>query len=229
MGEKHILEAGDTLTCKYINDVPPGESNDAVKAIGSNITLHDVHCVDEICRAEPHSDFIQLIPTKSYLRYFGEISENVKITNCSLYSDGSMQGIFSSDGAYRNLEISNVRITTKSEHDVSICGLLSGTIMDVNNRRGTKPARVFLDNMRIGGGEKSGFYITSFKNHQYEEIKTCQRIEDQRGAKWRDAVYVDNFDLDLWYKLAKKINYKNVKSHLSLCKAAYYVQTGVKI
>jgi len=231
MCEKYLLRSNQTLSNKHINDVTTGASQDAIKAIGSNITISDVHCVDMIGRTEAHCDFIQLIPSNNYLRYFGEIAENIKITDCSLDSDGSMQGIFSSDGALRNPTIKDFTVTTQSEHDVSLCGVLDNcTILDVTDIFGN-PARVMLDNLRIGGGAKGNFYVSSFKpgTYEYGVVETCQAIDDRRGKKWRDAEYVDNFDLDLWYNIAKSIKYDSVERHLDACDAEYHKQTSVKL
>ena len=232
MGEQVLLKSEQKISNSTVdNTVPNIKSEDARKLIGSNISVTGCTTIDKKGRTAGHCDDNQIIPITSYLRYFGAIAENIKIIDCELDSDGSMQGIFFGDGGLRNSIIRNYTITTKSDHKVSLCGVLDNVeIMDVRDHKGN-PARIFLDSFRIGGGASGNFYVASFKKgskYQYGEVKTCQAIEDRRGEKWRDAEYVKDFDLDLFYKIAKKIKYpetgtalERVEQHLVKCRAEY--------
>ena len=74
-------------------------------------------------------------------------------------SAGQLQGIFSSDGLFMNLNITNNFLTTKGAHGIAICGMLSGSISGNKNFNKTS---ALADNMielyplRIGGAHLSG-------------------------------------------------------------------------
>ena len=224
-GEKVLLESGDSIKDNYIDDVPLGPSQDAYKLIGSNILVRGSITVDQCDRTEPHCDDMQLIPCKSYMRYFGEVASGIEIVGGSLDSDGTMQGVFSADGGYRETIIRDREITTKSDHKCTLSGVLDNCVITNLRDKSGDPARILLDSLRIGGGATGHFFVKSFKKnteYQYGPVITDQVIDDRRGIAWRNGHdYVDNFDLGLWQSIARKLSYDDVESHLINCKAEY--------
>ena len=228
MGQQLILQSGESKRGFVCDDsVPLGSGEDATKIIGSNIRAIDFVTRDTRCRTSAHCDDFQLIPTKSHLRYFGSIAENVEIVGGELESNGTMQGIFSSDGGYRKLVIRDRIITTESEHKCTLAGVLDDCVIGNLKDKHGNDVRIMLDNLRFGGGADGHFYALSFKDHKYGEVVTDQDIDDRRGKPWRkNTEYVHNFDLNLFYQIAKSIpfypkRHDAIKLHLKACKAEY--------
>lgn len=114
-----------------------------------------------------HRDAFQLIPDRTpdgIDRYGGAVMSNVSITGNLLYSDGALQGIFASDGAFRNLHIRNNHLQIGGQHTISISGMLNGSIMgntDIHNRP-LADDKIALYPLRLGGG--ANIYIIGFRN-----------------------------------------------------------------
>lgn len=109
-----------------------------------------------------HRDAIQLIPDPRKGRQFaGTISEGVSITGNQITSNAALQGVFASDGAFRNLTITNNTVSTQGKHSITITGMLSGTISG-NQTPADQP--VTLLPLRIGGGHEvhGNIYIIGF-------------------------------------------------------------------
>lgn len=114
-----------------------------------------------------HRDAFQLIPDRTadgIDRFGGAVMSNVSISGNVIYSDGALQGIFASDGAFRNLHIRNNHLQIGGQHTISISGMLSGSIMgntDIQNQP-LAADKITLYPLRLGGG--ANIYIIGFKN-----------------------------------------------------------------
>lgn len=101
-----------------------------------------------------HRDAIQLIPANQFAG--GEL-ENLLISSNRISSAGKLQGIFGSDGIFRNLSITFNTIDTQSEHKITLNGLVG----QQNHIEGNRDARgdlvpVQLNPIRLGGNLATG-------------------------------------------------------------------------
>lgn len=135
-----------------------------------------------------HRDGIQLIPTKvgvgNYQFMAGSL-EDIVIEDNHITSQGLLQGIFGSDGVFRNIIIRNNRIDTQAEHKITINGFLSGVLSNNRDSEG-KLLPIYLGPLRLGGNLATGnVWIVSFApedTYQYaplsEIIPDTDKAED---------------------------------------------------
>ncbi len=166
-----------------------------------------------------HRDAFQLIPqdsdniSRSWSQFAGAKLSNITMENITIHSKGSLQGIFSSDGAFENLHFKNISVDTQSAHQIAILGMLSGTL-DLTTNSG-EPVEVNLLPLRLGGGRN--IYIKSFassSSYQYGEIKrgsSNANITDNRQQEIKRGKYYTDFDMDHFIKIIKT----NPKSNLN--------------
>lgn len=139
-----------------------------------------------------HRDAIQLIPPN---RYVGGGLDGVSITKCVIASEGMLQPIFSSDGWYTNLNISDNVVSTKSQHDISIAGVLSGTFEENYDLNGN-PIIPDLYPARLGGG-KLNYHILSFSGRKrYMPVKGITGTPNDMRTIPRRGLNIDNLDLE---------------------------------
>lgn len=137
-----------------------------------------------------HRDAIQLIPDLNKMcadQMAGSMMSNVKITGNIIKSSGELNGIFASDGAFKNLKITNNHIETHGEHKININGMLSGQIMgntDLSNKA-LDPRTIKLLPLRIGGG--ANIYIVGFCNKPNTPEAQCYRYEKIAGVEINDG------------------------------------------
>ncbi len=158
-----------------------------------------------------HRDAFQLIPqdadniSRSWSQYAGAKLSNITMENISIHSEGSLQGIFASDGAFENLHFKNISVDTQSAHQIAILGMLSGTL-DLTNLNGD-PVEVNLYPLRLGGWKN--IYIKSFSNtssYQYGDINrgsSNANITDHRQLETKRGKYYTDFDMDNFIQLIK--------------------------
>lgn len=114
-----------------------------------------------------HRDGIQLIPERTadgINQFAGAVMSNVSVSGNVIYSDGALQGIFASDGAFRNLHIRNNHLQIGGKHTITVSGMLSGSIMgntDIYNSP-LADEKITLYPLRLGGG--ANIYVLSFSN-----------------------------------------------------------------
>ncbi len=169
-----------------------GSMTDAVRVWHNNITLNNLTIRDNRNDIETgHRDGIQLIPPPAYKekddgkggkklvkladQMVGTILENATITNCHITApNAALQGIFSSDGMCRNLDISHVEIKTKGKHFISIAGALTGckfnniTLHQLNEKY---EAEIGLYPLRIGGNMADDGMISIIDFHPSSTVK----------------------------------------------------------
>lgn len=83
----------------------------------------------------------------------GAILDGATVENCTITSrNGTLQGIFSSDGLLKNITILNNKITTQGYHFITFNGLLSGSIGgNLLQSTGQYIPKIYLNPARIGG------------------------------------------------------------------------------
>jgi len=135
-----------------------------------------------------HRDAIQLIPTKSgYYNYqmMGGRMNNIKVIGNVIQSSGQLQGVFSSDGSFTNLIIQNNQINTVSQHQITINGMLTGSISGNKNKYG-QPAEIALNPLRIGGNIFTGnVWILGFSRADTNYSPASSIVSD--GSKYHDS------------------------------------------
>lgn len=138
-------------------------------------------------RSQAHRDAIQLIPTKSgYYNYqmMGGRMNNVRIIGNEINSPGQLQGVFSSDGSFTNLLIQNNKINTRSQHQITINGMLTGTISGNKNQNG-QPAQIALNPLRIGGNIFTGnVWVLGFSKSDISYSPASSIVRD--GSPYHD-------------------------------------------
>ncbi len=147
-----------------------------------------------------HRDAIQLIPASQFA---GGVLENLEISGNSIHSTGALQGIFGSDGIFRNLLILTNRIDTVSAHKITLNGLVGQKNRIEGNRDSSgKLLAVQLNPIRLGGNLGTGnVWIVSVvtsdqQQYGYGVIDTGSdgqsHIQDNRSVvQKRDAVNGD--------------------------------------
>ncbi|WP_020560965.1 hypothetical protein [Thiofilum flexile] len=196
-----------------------------------------------------HRDAIQIVPdTKKGRQFAGTISDSVTIRDNEITSAGALQGIFASDGAFRNLTISSNTVSTQGEHAITITGMLSGTISGNQTPTG-KP--VTLLPLRIGGGNdlNGNIYILGFsaiptghtanvdtnsvKNYWYETIKGGQagikdfrqKIDTSATPVIRRGIFYTNVNMTVFFQLYARYGerYQDIMNQLVRAKKATFV------
>ncbi len=171
-----------------------------------------------------HRDAIQLIPDRTadgIDRYGGAVMQNVTISGNVIRSTTALQGIFATDGAFKQLQILNNSVDINGEHTITISGMLSGVISGNTDTQGVAlPAdKIRLFPLRLGGG--ANINILGFKNktsiasnspyyYAYAPISGIQASSDLRqqlsAANYKsNAVYynaVDMYEVQQWLKRA---------------------------
>lgn len=172
-----------------------------------------------------HRDAFQLIPqdrniSRSWSQFAGAKMQNVSLKNIRVQSQGSLQGVFSSDGAYDNLRLKNISVTTQSAHQIAILGLLSGTL-ELSNTDGST-VEVNLLPLRLGGG--TNIYIIGFSagsSYQYGHVESGSSnatIHDNRRLKTKRGTYYTNFDMDTFISKIQASPQSNLQGFLDLIK-----------
>ena len=158
-----------------------------------------------------HRDAIQLIPSdrrisKYNSQFAGAMLKDISIRNISVYSKGALQGLFASDGSFKNLHMENITVQTNSAHQIAILGLLSGTL-DLSSPNG-KPIHVNLLPLRLAGGHN--IYINSFSrssSYQYGKVDAGRSnavINDNRRNMNKRGTYYKNFNMDEFFAAMRR-------------------------
>ena len=163
-----------------------------IKGVNKNLAKQNISQKVRYLSDMAHRDAIQLIPFSPTVSHFaGATMQHVYVVGNRIFSTGRLQGIFATDGAFKQLQICNNSIDIGGSHYISINGMLSGKIEGNTNTNGeilTKK-HITLRPLRIGGG--ANIYILSFSNathintndanyYAYEDIKGSQAITDLR-------------------------------------------------
>ncbi len=173
-----------------------------------------------------HRDAFQLIPqepriSRSWSQYAGAMLKDVTLKDITIQSPGSLQGIFSSDGAYESLHFENISVDTQSRHGITILGYLSGTL-DLRNSDGSQ-TEIELLPLRLGGG--TNIYVIGFSggsSYQYGNVvagaQSNVTIKDNRQVKTKPGTYYSNFDMDNFIALIQTQPRNNFNQFIELIK-----------
>lgn len=180
-----------------------------VEGVNKNLAQQNIQHKARRLEHMAHRDAIQLIPFSPTASHFaGATMQYVQVEGNEISSAGQLQGIFATDGSFKNLQICNNSIAIRGSHFISISGMLSGKIegnTDINRALLPKE-KVKLWPLRIGGGVN--IYILSFANaphlnktdadyYAYEKITGSQEITDLRElpVNKRNATNWENVDM----------------------------------
>lgn len=228
-----------------------GFKGDAVNVFGDNISISEVVIDDSLGEdvsllKEHHRDGIQIIPkavrTKNgsmvevpRAQFAGGILSGLTVEKCYITSKGSLQGIFNSDGLLENVVVTDNVISVRSQHFVTLSGLLSGTIdRNYSNKSGLSiPAPVLLTPMRIGGNIGDGnLWVSSFSCGKYKyaplnEITSAadlSHISDLRSVINKKDTYLYDFDLESYWEHVRSLTApRDVKEHCNLLKETAFL------
>ena len=135
-----------------------------------------------------HRDAIQLIPPmqNGIDQFSGAILSDTTVQDNIISSTAKLQGIFSTDGAFKNLKIINNQIHTEGSHKICILGLLSGEVTQNTDLNG-EAVEIKIQPLRLGGGTPiTNFFILGFSegcSYQYGYIKGVSNTEVDRRSK----------------------------------------------
>ena len=156
---------------------------------------------DDIEEGGVHVDAIQLIPHGGYAGYINrpwyaaaEI-RSVSISDCSITSKGTLQGITGFDGLFSDISIDRCVFYLSSAHKVTFNGLLSGSFTNMYSgeyQHGvSKPSAplhedtkciVRLNNLRIGGAPVHEGVIKQLHVISFSDSRTSYRTVDFDGT-----------------------------------------------
>ena len=156
---------------------------------------------DDIEEGGVHVDAIQLIPHGGYAGYINrpwyaaaEI-RSVSISDCSITSKGTLQGVTGFDGLFSDISIDRCVFYLSSAHKVTFNGLLSGSFTNMYSgeyQHGvSKPSAplhgdtkciVRLNNLRIGGAPVHEGVIKQLHVISFSDSRTSYRTVDFDGT-----------------------------------------------
>lgn len=188
---------------------------------------------DPAIAAAAHRDAIQLIPPSIYLtreQFAVGSLVGVSVLGNRIESTGRLQGIFGSDGLFQNLRIIGNTVQTKSQHFISINGLLGGHI-EGNIRPDGSYCPIFLGSARIGGnlGDGSvrilGFAGDAYRYAPVEEIvdwrtlKAGVVVDVRTKPLLNKDINLINFHADEFRAAAQKLHeMTDIKEHMRAVK-----------
>ncbi|MCK5917670.1 MAG: hypothetical protein KAG34_04565 [Cocleimonas sp.] len=158
-----------------------------------------------------HRDAIQLIPPmyNGIDQFSGAVLSDTTIQDNIISSTAKLQGIFSTDGAFRNLKIINNKINTAGEHKIAILGMLDGEVTDNTDCDG-KVLEIKIQPLRLGGGTPlTNFFVLGFSeecSYQYGHIEGISGTKKDRRSKkvvrghkaYDQRKYLLDFNMDLF-------------------------------
>jgi hypothetical protein len=154
--DRDKLPAGETLDEPFTADaVHIRLSNQSITGnIIADTILDTDHGRRQKLAAAAHRDAIQLIPENAFA---AGVLENLVISRNVIRSAGALQGIFGSDGVFRNVAITGNTIDTASAHKVLLNGLVGKNSRIEGNRNAAgELVMVELNPIRLGGNAGTG-------------------------------------------------------------------------
>lgn len=200
-----------------------GNFQDAIRITQSGVCEGNI-IDDESGDMSAHRDAIQLIPNAGYGRsqFAAALLSDVLVKDNRITSNGALQGIFSSDGLLDNITVTGNVIQTKSQHHITLAGLMGGEIHSNTDGEGN-PSKVVLMPLRIGGNPGTGnVWVLSFSDpskYAYRPIigmdtdSDCVsdlRMEDRSNYA---NTFLYEFDLDAFRVYAARIDNTVAISH----------------
>ncbi len=155
-----------------------------------------------------HRDAIQLIPSmeNGIDQFSGAILADTTIQDNVISSTARLQGIFSTDGAFKNLKIINNKIRTQGVHKICILGMLDGEVTGNTDLNGDE-IEIKIQPLRLGGGIPiTNFFILGFSagcSYQYGHIEGISGTDIDRRSKkvvrgrgYDQRKYLIDFNMD---------------------------------
>ncbi|WP_020394906.1 hypothetical protein [Thiolinea disciformis] len=193
-----------------------------------------------------HRDGIQLIPERqnNVDVLAGVMMRQVSISRNIIASPVALQGIFASDGAFKDLRITGNHLRVGGAHTIHISGMLSGEVSNNTDLNGIPLAadKIKLTPLRLGGA--SNIYVLGFKNkpnlptagasyYQYEAIKGLDPRSDLRRTKTssaKNASYYTDVDMMELHRLVRRDDQlKRATSWLSLMEELINLKAAVRV
>ena len=174
-----------------------------------------------------HKDGFQLIPAEN--NFAGGLLTDVTIVDCVITSEGRLQPIFASDGCFERLSIRDNKMSTRSEHNITIYGMLSGEISG-NTTVDGDPIEPRLLPLRLGGG-RLNIHVISFSegsSYQYRTIKGVATEVDRRTIPVAKSSYVELLDMDAFNKQYNSERYKGVDRFIKIEQVLRVLHTNGK-
>lgn len=205
-----------------------GFQEDAVRVTKNHTQLcglfiDDTLVVEDLeLAAKAHRDGIQLIPAIVAVKepkypalrpqYIGGCLSHVSISDTLIQSPGHLQPVFCSDGLLHDLRLNAISYRTKSQHGITLNGLLNGKIDLITSlNEGALSPNIQLSPLRLGGSiDGVNLWVMSFadsENYWYDPIKAIigheylyqygmNGITDRRFEPWTTKdIYLVDFDL----------------------------------
>lgn len=145
-----------------------------------------------------HRDAVQLIPAKNW--YAGGCISDVTLVDIKISSRGQLQPIFCSDGCSEMLHIKDNIIDTKSQHKITISGMLSGSVSGNVDGNGDTINAVLYP-LRLGGGTLN-INVISFDTKSSKQYRTVEGdVVDMRTIPLKGKRYVELLNWDRFTKL----------------------------
>lgn len=174
--------------------------------------------IDPAIAEYAHRDAIQLIPPSPAFprqQFAAGLLDHVRVLGNRIDSTGKLQGIFGSDGLFRYLAIVGNTIQTRSQHYITISGMLSGWI-EGNILPDGSPCPVRLEPLRIGGQpDAQNVRVLSFAGwwhyaplHEIVDQNTLAAdvVVDVRSLPVNTQdIYLCNFHLEAFWAAAQAL------------------------
>ena len=155
---------------------------------------------DNIEEGGAHVDAIQLIPHDGYPSgvnrpwYAAAEIADVSVSDCSITSNGTLQGVTGFDGIFRNVEVNHCVFYLASQHKITFNGLLSGAFFSLYSGEFQKSTQasaplhqdtkciVRLNNLRIGGSPYHEGVIKQLHVLSFSDSRNAYRPVDFDGT-----------------------------------------------
>lgn len=204
--------------------------NDAVRVRDHRCMVTGCHIIDTSPSKKAHKDMVQLYcpskPGEHNDQYAAGTLRGVSVNKNTLFSEGHAQGVFGSDGLFEDMSIVNNVIDTKSQHEITLNGLLSGQIAYNAHADGT-PCIVQLGPLRFGGNPEGqgNVWVLGMLDRTYDAIETDPdtTLLDTRRTKpsvvspgdvYLTDVYIDEFREEI-----RKMPYGSTKTFAYNCQS----------
>ena len=195
------------------------DDSDGVRIEGRNTSLENFSIINTFEGFRDHNDLIQIVPSSSATNYHGPVLESLFLNRGVLKASGRVHGITCFDALLKHVEISDCYVSTRSDHTITLRGLVSGKFQNLSLRildeKGfTTLGRLKLYPLRLGGGDGiNEIKIMSFKDFEYEKIESDGSfiLEDFRFDYISNfnCSYLIDFDLEAFHTEVMRITDQN--------------------
>lgn len=163
-----------------------------------------------------HFDAIQAFKPRG--AYCGGLLSRVSVESCTISSEYSLQGITAFDGMFLDMHIVGNKITVASEHGITICGMLSGSVVD----------NVCNSLMRLLPVKIAGSYaiwVLGFDTSDpwfYDYVELQDGVQDLRTVPYKIGTNMTNFRMDAFQSECQRLGLTNADTPTIAEVAKYY-------